>query len=242
MCVIISKTQKDSDMDGMTLRKARLSRKWTQQQAARAFGVTQPYWSMLEKGHRTIPRSLVRKALKALRLPATVLPLPAESERELDRAGTHDFSAELGALGYPGFAYLSKKSRVNPALLLFDALNEPDLDSRVREGLPWLALTYADMDWGWLVRAAKLHDRQNRLAFAVSIAREVAERKRDNHRATHLGQYLEPLELARLAREDTFCHDAMTHAERTWLREHRSPTAAHWNLLTDMSGEHLAYE
>ena len=26
-----------------------------------------------------------------------------------------------------------------------------------------------------------------------------------------------------------------------WLREHRSRTAAHSNLLTDMNGEHLAY-
>jgi len=49
------------------------------------------------------------------------------------------------------------------------------------------------------------------------------------------------LERARLAREDTFCHDSMTQAERAWLREHRSPAAAHWNLLTDMKGEHLAY-
>jgi hypothetical protein len=33
----------------------------------------------------------------------------------------------------------------------------------------------------------------------------------------------------------------MTQAERAWLRERRSATAAHWNLLTDMKGEHLAY-
>jgi transcriptional regulator with XRE-family HTH domain len=229
-------------MDGQTLRDARLGRKWTQQEAARALGVTQAYWSMLEKGRRTVPRSFVRKVLKALKLPATALPLPSEAEPELARAKKHDFSAELGALGYPGFAYLGKKARVNPALLLFDGLNQPDLDSRVTEGLPWLALTYADIDWDWLVRTAKLHDRQNRLGFAVSVAREVAERTNDDSRAEELGQCLEPLERARLAREDTFCRDAMTQAERTWLREHRSPTAAHWNLLTDLRGERLAYE
>jgi len=33
----------------------------------------------------------------------------------------------------------------------------------------------------------------------------------------------------------------MTQAERAWLREQRSPSAAHWNLLTDMKGENLAY-
>jgi hypothetical protein len=52
---------------------------------------------------------------------------------------------------------------------------------------------------------------------------------------------LEVLERARLAREDTSCHDSMTQVERTWLREHRSPAAAYWNLLTDIKGEHLAY-
>src|SRR5690349_10736206 len=134
-------------MDGTTLREARLGRKWTQQKAARALGVTQAYWSMMEKGRRAVPEPFVRKALKALRLPATALPLPSESEREQVRSGRHDFSAELGALCYPGFAYLGKKTRVNPALLLFDALDEADLDSRVAEALPWLALTYVDMDW-----------------------------------------------------------------------------------------------
>ena len=111
----------------------------------------------------------------------------------------------------------------------------------VAEGLPWLAMTYVDMDWDWLVRNAKVRDRQNRLGFAVSLAGDVAEGKNDMERARELRQYLKVLEGARLAREDTFCHDSMTQAERAWLREHRSPAAAHWNLLTDMKGEHLTY-
>jgi transcriptional regulator with XRE-family HTH domain len=230
-------------MDGMTLREARLGRKWTQQQAAEALGVTQAYWSMMEKGRRVVPESFVCRALKALRFPATVLPLPSESELEQVRTKRHDFSAELGALGYPGFAYLGKRARVNPALLLFDALNEPDLDSRVAEGLPWLALTFADMDWNWLVRNAKVHDRQNRLGFAVSLAAEVAESDSvsDSDRVRRLRECLRGLEGARLASEDTFCHNSMTNAERTWLRQHRSPVAAHWNLVTDLRKEHLAY-
>ena len=152
-----------------------------------------------------------------------------------------DFGAELGALGHPGFSYLSVRRRRNPAEVLLEALSEPNLDTRVAEGLPWLALTYVDMDWDWLVRNAKLRDRQNRLGFAVSLASEVAADKNDSERVRELRQRLEVLESSRLAREDTFCHDSMTHAERVWLREHRSPTAAHWNLLTDMKGEHLAY-
>jgi hypothetical protein len=73
-----------------------------------------------------------------------------------------DFAAELGALGYPGFSYLKRKMTLNPAEALLDALNESDLDTRVAEGLPWLALTCGDMDWDWLLRNAKLRGRQNR--------------------------------------------------------------------------------
>jgi hypothetical protein len=156
-------------------------------------------------------------------------------------SGKHDFGAELGALGYPGFAYLRTRVRRNPAGVLLDALNEPNLDARVAEGLPWLALTYVDLDWDWLVRHAKLQDRQNRLAFAVSLASEVAEGKRESEKAQKLLRWLDVLERARLAREDTFCHDGMTQAERAWLREHRSSVASHWNLLTDMESKDLAY-
>ena len=228
-------------MDGTTLKEARQNKNWTQQQAARALGVTQAYLSMLEKGRRRISESFVRKALRVFDLPPTALPLPSEASGEAAPSRTHDFTADLAALGYPGFAYLRTKVQKNPAGVLLDALNEPNLDARVAEGLPWLTLTYVDMDWDWLVRNVKVRDRQNRLGFAVSLASEVAESKNDGERARKLRQCLHVLDSARLAREDTFCRDSMTQAERKWLREHRSPVAAHWNLLTDMKGEHLAY-
>ncbi len=229
-------------MDGKTLKQARKGKHWTQEEAAQALGVTQAYLSMLERGRRVPPSGFVRKALKKLNLPPTALPLPGGSQMNQRPPRKHDFSAELGGLGYPGFSYLRKRVRVNPAVLLFDALNEPDLDARVAEGLPWVALTYPEMDWDWLVGNAKLHDRQNRLGFAVSLAREVAVTKNQSSRTEKLSQCLEGLERARLVREDTFCHDAMTQAEKAWLREHRPTTAKHWNLLTDMTGEVLAYE
>ena len=228
-------------MDGTMLREARQNKNWTQQQTARALGVTQAYLSMLEKGRRTVSESFVRKALKVLDLPPTALPLSSEDSVAPLPSRKHDFTEDLAALGYPGFAYLRTKVQKNPAGVLLDALNEPNLDARVAEGLPWLALTYADMDWDWLVRNVKIRDRQNRLGFAVSLASEVAESKNDSERARKLRQRLQVLESARLAREDTFCHDSMTQVEREWLREHRSRVAAHWNLLTDMKGEHLAY-
>jgi hypothetical protein len=100
---------------------------------------------------------------------------------------------------------------------LVGALNEPNLDARVAEGLPWLAITYVDMDWDWVVRNAKVHDRQNRLGFALSLARKVLEGKKERDRTRKLRSCLEVLESARLAREDTFCHDSMTQAERVWV-------------------------
>jgi transcriptional regulator with XRE-family HTH domain len=228
-------------MDGSRLKEARLEKNWTQEQAARALDVTQAYLSMLERGRRPLSEPFVRKALRVLNLPPTALPLRSETTAARVPSEKRDFSTELAALGYPGFAYLRTKVRRNPAEVLLDALNEPSLDARVAQGLPWLALTYADMDWDWLVRNAKLYDRQNRLGFAVSLASEVAEGKNDSERAQKLRSCVEALESARLAREDTFCHDSMTRVERAWLREHRSPVAAHWNLLTDIRGEHLAY-
>jgi transcriptional regulator with XRE-family HTH domain len=227
-------------MDGTALREARQNKNWTQEQAALALGVTQAYVSMLEKGRRTVSESFVRKVLKVFDLPPTALPLPSEASGA-STLSRYAFTADLAALGCPGFAYVRTKVRKNPAGVLLAALNEPNLDARVADGLPWLTLTYVDMDWDWLVRNVKVRDRQNRLGFAVSLASEVAESKNDCERMRKLRQYLQVLESARLAREDTFCHDSMTQAERKWLREHRSPVAAHWNLLTDMKGEHLAY-
>jgi hypothetical protein len=162
-----------------------------------------------------------------------------------EASGNRDLAAELGALGYPGFAHINahieRKTRRSPAEVLFDALDQSELDARVAERLPWLALIYVDMDWDWLVRNAKLRDRQNRLGFAVSLACEVPEANNDIERTRKLQRQLKSLESARLAHEDTFCHDAMTQVERAGLRGHRSSIAAHWNLMTDMKGEHLAY-
>jgi transcriptional regulator with XRE-family HTH domain len=226
-------------MDRKTLKEARQTKNWTQKDAARALGVTQAYMSMLETGRRVVSQPFVRKAIKVLNLPPTALPLQSANVGPTS-LGKRDFGADLAALGYPEFAYLRTRVRRNPAGVLLDALNEPNLDVRVAEGLPWLALTYVDLDWEWLVQNAKVNDVQNRLGFAVSLAREVAEGRSDN-RAQKLRGCLETLERARLAREDTFCHDSMTEAEKAWLREHRSPTASHWNLLTDIEGKHLAY-
>lgn len=226
-------------MNGEELREARLGKKWTQQQAAERLGVTQAYLSMLEHGRRVLPASLARKAVEVLNASPTLFPLLDESLAA--RSGSQKLRAELASLGYPGFAHLRGRARRNPAEVLLKALNESELDTRVTEGLPWLACTYADMDWDWAVQTAKLHDRQNRLGFVATLAYQLALESTDPLRARKLKEYAAVLERSRLVKEDTLCHDSMTEAERRWLRVNRPAEAKHWNLLTDMKAENLPH-
>lgn len=226
-------------MNGQELREARLHKGWTQQETAVKLEVTQAYLSMLERGRRVFPYSLARRAAEVLHAPPTSLPLREESFAA--PLGNDKLRSELAALGYPGFAHFRRRSRRNPAEVLLSALNEADLDSRVVEGLPWLALTYADMDWDWALQNAKLRDRQNRLGFVATLALQLAWPSADPHRSRKLKEYVAVLDRSRLVKEDTLCHDSLTEAERKWLRVNRSEEAKHWNLLTDMKAENLPH-
>ncbi|MGO9795708.1 MAG: helix-turn-helix domain-containing protein [Terracidiphilus sp.] len=225
-------------MTGTDLKTGRVTAGWTQQKAASRLGLTQAYLSMVEHGRRRVTPRVAARAMKTFDLPPTALPLkPNESlswsEREL--------KTSLGALGYPGFAYLGEEPARNPAQLLFYALDQPDLDTRVVEALPWLASVYLDMDWEWLTRQAKLTDRQNRLGFVVALAGELASKAGDRERSQRLAERRDSLDRSRLAAVGTLCHDSMTQAERKWLRENRSAQARHWNLLTDLEVKHLTH-
>ncbi|HEV2616640.1 MAG TPA: helix-turn-helix transcriptional regulator [Candidatus Acidoferrales bacterium] len=228
-------------MTGEDLRNARRKKGWTQEQVAKKLGITQAYLSMLESGRRRLSRSATRRVLTKLSVPPTALPLP--NRLNLSASPNDLLRDELAALGYPGFAYLHRVRRMqhNPAQVLFTALNEPDLDMRVVEGLPWLAFTFTDLDWNWLVRNAKLHDRQNRLGFTVTLARQLAQKVSDQGRADNLSPKESLLQQSLLVKEDTYCHDSMTKVERDWLREHPTPEARQWNLLSDLSAEHLTH-
>ncbi len=226
-------------MNGQELREARLRKDWTQQEAAERLDVTQAYLSMLERGRRVLPNGLARRAVEVLDAPPTTLPLP--EARLGTPQGSDKLRAELAGLGYPGFAHLRAGGRRNPAEVLLKALHESELDTRVAEGLPWLAFRHADMDWDWLVQNAKLFDRQNRLGFVTTLAFQLASKASDPHRSRKLKEYAGVLERSRLVREDTFCHDSLTEAERTWLRRNRPEEAKHWNLLTDMKAENLPH-
>ena len=75
----------------------------------------------------------------------------------------------------------------------------------------------------------------------MTVARKLAEKGRDRAAAAKLGRVHDELERARLVAETTLGRAAMPEAEREWLREHRSPEARHWNVLSGLSVRELPY-
>jgi transcriptional regulator with XRE-family HTH domain len=227
-------------MKGYDLRLARKRAGYTQNRAAEKLGVSQPYLSLLERGERRAPERLLRRVLSAYNSAATHFPLKADP-RTVSPTDSATLARDLGALGYSGFAYLRGGRRKNPAETLLSALSTRDLETRVTEGLPWLLLTYPDLDWKWLVSGAKEKGVQNRLGFLTNFARRVAERNGESNKAELLRKYEARLEPFRLFEEQTLCHDSMTKSEKLWLEENRPVEAKHWRVLTDLSPEHVRY-
>lgn len=222
------------------LKAGRLRAGLTQKQAAERLGVSQPYLSQLEKGERPVTAELASSATALYRLPATALPLPETLPEDPE---PHDalFARQLCGLGYPGFAHLRPR-KVNPVAVVLAALLREDLETRLAEALPWVLLTYPDLDWSWLIRHAKLQDVQNRLGFLVAVAKGLAADKPESQSAfNQLRAAEQRLERARLARQDTLCRESMPNAERHWLEANRSPLARHWNLLTGLTTDQLSY-
>jgi transcriptional regulator with XRE-family HTH domain len=228
-------------MTGTSLNANRREAGWTQERLAAGLGCTQEYVSLMERGRRPVPDRVARAVTRLLHLPATALPLPesmaggSATDAWVERAVTR--------LGYPGFAYRTVRGRKsNPTEVLLRALARDDLDPRLVEALPWLLLHHTGFDLEPLVVSAKLGDLQNRLGFTVTLALEVARRdSRWRHRLSELRRLEELLEPSRLAREEAFGGAARSDRMRDWLRATRSKAAEHWNLLTDLKTEHLAY-
>jgi transcriptional regulator with XRE-family HTH domain len=212
----------------------------TQVRAAQRLGVSQPYLSQLEQGDRPVTTGLARRAAALYGLPATALPLPEATLGQVPAAPDR-LARQLAGLGYPGFGHLRGR-KANPATVLLEALRQSDLEVRLTEALPWVVLTYPDLDWSWLVSQAKLHDVQNRLGFVVATAREFATARGQLQRTLEpLANIEQQLENARLAREDTLCRESMSPPERNWLGTTRSALARHWNLITGLTAEQLSY-
>jgi transcriptional regulator with XRE-family HTH domain len=226
-----------------SLRDLRKANGWSQLEAARHLHVSQPYLSLLEKGERPLTPDLLRRLRHALGLPPTVLPLP-DSLDDWPAFSNEVFVRHLSALGYPPFSYVKPHPRPeNPTALLLWTLNAPDAEARLVEGLPWILLSYPELDLDWLLREAKLHDLQNRLGFFVHLAHTVATTNtRFASRAEPLAALLETLEHSRLAREETLFGEATTAKQLEITRALRGPEAAHWNLVTLWKAEHLNYD
>ena len=147
---------------------------------------------------------------------------------------------ELAALGYPGFAHLrAELATRTPAELVFTAIRQPELESRIVEALPWVLLAYPELDWPWLREQARHSGLQNRLGFLTNVARRLAIQHGEPGKAERLAREEAALEPSRLLREDTLCHASLTNAERRYLLEHRPSEAQHWRLLTDIAPQYL---
>ena len=228
-------------MTGDSLRKNRREVGWTQERLAARLGLTQEYVSLMERGRRPVPDHVAGAVARILRLPATALPFSASP---INKAGPELWvERALARLEYPGLAYRRRPgSRCNPAEVLLRALACDDLDPRLVEALPWLLLQFEGLDFETLVVSVKLGNLQNRLGFMVSLAREVAEQDpRWAHRTGELRRLEDSLEPSRLAREDLFGATESSERMQDWLRNNRSRSAEHWNLLTDLKKEHLSY-
>lgn len=222
-------------MDGRKLREARRARGWTQADLAQHLGVSQTYVSLFEAGERKVPRHVAARLVTSLPMSPTDVPVTDQTAPlSPETAGR-----ALSSLGYPGFAHLKRTRPVNPAELVFRTLSSLTVEARLVEALPWVLVRHTDLDWTWLVAHAKLNDLQNRLGFVVTLARELAERQSNHAAAQVLSTWEQQLTHSRLQREDTFAGDTLTDSERRWLRTHRSPEAAQWNLLSNTSVEAL---
>ncbi len=217
-----------------TLRQARTDAGMSQFEAAVRLGVSQTLLSLMEKGKRSVTPLVARKAVSLLKASPSLLPVSLLKRRNDDQ-----LAAELGTLGYPGYSYLRGALR-NPAELLLDALDRPDLDARLVEALPWLPLRYPSINWAWLTAEAKLRNRQNRLGFVTALARNLAARQGQKQVAAALAAAIKPLDEARLAKPDTLCQESWPPSQRQFAHKNRSKLAAHWNLDTRMTESDLA--
>jgi integrase/transcriptional regulator with XRE-family HTH domain len=224
-----------SIMRGEALRQARKAAGLSQLQAAEELGVSQTLLSLMEKGKRSVTFAIGLNAVKLLQASPEQLPV-----YERERSRDDQLAADLGALGYPGYRYLSSEPR-NPAEVLCDALDRDNLDARVVEALPWLPLRYPQMNWAWLIPQAKLRNRQNRLGFVVNLSARSAAVRGQRSVAKRLYDVVAELRKARLAKNDTLCQSWWPPSQRRYAREKRSRIAAYWNLDTRLTEKDLVH-
>jgi len=92
------------------LKVMRRHKGWTQLETAKKLGVSQPYLSLLEQGRRPLTKRLLSKLPRPFDVPVTELHVEAPRPN----VGAQQVAEALGALGYPGFAYLKRGVRWHP--------------------------------------------------------------------------------------------------------------------------------
>ena len=97
------------------LKAARLNTGWSQREVAARLGVSQPYYSQMERGFRLLPARQVSRAIRKLHLPPTALPLPPLAT-QFAPVAPHELASALARLGYEGFAHLASARRHTSAL------------------------------------------------------------------------------------------------------------------------------
>lgn len=227
-------------MNGKALQTARKKLGLTQVEAAKKLGVSQAYFSLFEKGKRPVTNKIAKKAVHLFKMPPTALPLEKEL-KNVRPATNEEFVKQLAAYSYPGYTHVKASGLKNPVEVLISALSTGNLEARLVEALPWLLLQFPDLEWKNLVDAAKIKDLQNRLGFLTSLACKLAEKSNDVEKAAQFKRRLEELEKSRLVKEDTLCRQNMTEAEKRWILQNRSAEAEHWNIISDLSTDHLQF-
>ncbi len=91
-------------MTGHQLHQSRKRSGLTQKDAARSLRVSQPYLSLLENGDRPLTPALKKRAVKTFNLAVTELPSLA-SQYKVAKVTDDQLTADLSALGYPGFSH-----------------------------------------------------------------------------------------------------------------------------------------
>lgn len=220
---------------------ARKQRGLTQHSVAKLLRVSQAYVALLEKGKRSFPNALARKAVMRLQMNPLALPFTERSTK----MGSHHLAQQLASLGYPGFASMRATWKRNPLQVLLEALEQDNLEARVTEALPWLLTKYGNMSEAnrhWLLQQARVLNLTNRLGFVVSLAMQVLSRKEKSASESYRSlSFLESnLKEGRLDKEDTLCQNLSTN-EKEWLKLNRPPEAAFWHVLADWRPEHLQY-
>ncbi len=97
-------------------RSGRESAGLTQQRAAERLGVSQAYLALLESGRRRVTRDLANKMVQLYHLSPAALPLEDNVSDSWDSA---KLARALGGLGYPGFRYVRRGPKRNPAAVLW---------------------------------------------------------------------------------------------------------------------------